>query len=177
MLKLSLQALFAIPFILIILYRLYGYWRWSGVASDINDGDGFILRRRRLPALRVRILGIDAPEKGQPYASASRTTLARLLRHPRVRLIPRGIDQYGRRVARVQVGGYDVGYAMLLAGAAWYYRHYARDLPWITRWRYAAAERSARIGRRGLWAAKGTPRTPWSYKHRSWLERLLRPNQ
>ncbi|MGE0802429.1 MAG: thermonuclease family protein [Lautropia sp.] len=137
--------------------------------ARIQDGDSFIAigddGRRRT----IRISGIDAPERGQPFADRSRDHLRRLLAERTLAIQPVKIDQYRRVVAKVlvidgeQAG--DAGLTQIQAGLAWYFRRYASDLPAADRDRYAAAERTARAAGRGLWA-QPRPEAPWLLRQR-----------
>jgi endonuclease YncB( thermonuclease family) len=74
--------------------------------------------------VRVRLSGIDAPERRQAYGSVAKAHLACICF--RSRAIARGtdVDWYGRVVARVRCGEIDVNAAMVGAGLAWVYRRY-----------------------------------------------------
>src|SRR5690606_24156098 len=51
----------------------------TAVAVGVDDGDSFVARRRDGAKIRVRIAGIDAPEKSQPWAAVARKRLRELL--------------------------------------------------------------------------------------------------
>jgi micrococcal nuclease len=167
----SLCYLILLPLIPLV---VFGYRRlaYRGIASRIEDGDGFTLQRRLLPSLRIRIAWIDAPEKGQPFADQARAALRELIAGKNLRISGLEKDVFGRQVAQVWVDRCDVGLALVERGAAWYYRHYASRVSIWRRWRYAGAERRARSEKRGLWAQK-RPEAPWDFKHRPWWRKLL----
>lgn len=73
---------------------------WPRGGFRVHDGDTFSVGARR-----IRIRGIDAPERGQPGAAAAARRLAELLRHRPVVIVPVGRDVYGRLLADVYVGG------------------------------------------------------------------------
>ena len=75
----------------------------DGISIDVQDGDSFVLRDDLGNRIRVRISGIDAPEKSQPFADRSRQHLRDLMRDVRIRLEPVKVDVFGRTVARVWV--------------------------------------------------------------------------
>lgn len=116
---------------------------------------------------RIRIHGIDAPERGQPFAARSRSTLSDLVSDKTIRIQPDGRDRYGRTIGRVTLGGRDVGLAMLEAGMAWHYVKYDQSP------QYAQAARAARDAGRGLWADKN-PIPPWDWRK---LEKSERDRQ
>ena len=104
---------------------------------------------------RVRLHGIDAPERGQGCVSAkgkswacgeaARKALAELSRGT-VRCEGIERDRYDRLVAKCSAGGRDLGAAMVEAGAAFAYRKYSMD--------YVAAENRARAAGRGIWSGE-----------------------
>lgn len=136
-----------------------------GESISVQDGDSFVLRTGDGRKLRIRIEGIDAPEKGQPFADVSRRHLARLLRDRPLRLEVRKVDRYGRQVARVADGDTDVGLAQLQAGLAWFYRRYQAEQRPAERRAYAQAEARAREAGLGLWREEA-PLPPWEHRQR-----------
>jgi endonuclease YncB( thermonuclease family) len=135
------------------------------VLETIADGDSFTALLPGGARAGVRIAGIDAPEKDQPWADASRAHLAELLARGGLRIDTVKTDPYGRQVARVRAGGRDVGLEQVRAGLAWHFVRYAADQDADERARYAQAEREARAARRGLWSDP-SPRPPWSHRQR-----------
>lgn len=83
------------------------------------DGDTFEGRHAALAhPVRVRLLGIDAPERGEPGYAEARSSLARLLEGRAVRCIDEGARSFERWVMRCEVGGADLGAALIAAGHA-----------------------------------------------------------
>ena len=145
----------------------------EGVVLRVHDGDSFTMRADDGRRLRVRVSGIDAPERGQPFGDAARRALVAALGAPRLRIEPAKTDRYGRTVARVTVPGAgdagaprDVGLELVAAGLAWHFARYAADQPPGDAAAYAAAERDARARRAGLWHA-ASPEPPWAFRSRS----------
>jgi endonuclease YncB( thermonuclease family) len=130
----------------------------TGQAVNITDGDTFTLRYSSLEEERVRLHGIDAPERNQPHGPAAGAELARLIegREVRVELVDR--DNYGRLVARVWIGDIDINLALVEAGHAWWYEYYAQD-----RRDLELAEEAARRAQLGLWAQRN-PVPPWEWR-------------
>jgi endonuclease YncB( thermonuclease family) len=122
-----------------------------GKVVAVADGDTVTLLDRDNRQHRIRLAGIDAPEKKQPYYQASRQHLAKLA-FGRVATVEWSkTDRYKRIVGNVIVAGEDVGLLQVRAGYAWWYRDYAREQSAEDRRRYEAAELDARKLRRGLW--------------------------
>jgi len=142
----------------------------EGVALDVQDGDSFVFRGDDGVRRRIRVSGIDAPEKHQPFADASRRALGAMLRDRRVLVEPIKQDPFGRTVARVVAlggaqAGRDLGLAQIEAGLAWHFVRYKADQAPDDRVRYAQAERSARAARAGLWR-DDAPEAPWDFRAR-----------
>jgi len=131
---------------------------FSGRVAKVSDGDTIRVRvagRRR--EVRVRLQGIDTPERRQPFGREA-TELARsLVQDKIVEVRSKKRDRYGRTIGQVFVDGRSLGEAMLAAGLAWHYRRYYKSQ------RYAELERQARAAKRGLWAQQ-MPIAPWDYR-------------
>jgi endonuclease YncB( thermonuclease family) len=134
--------------------------------SSIDDGDSFSARRKDGTRVRIRLAGIDAPERTQPWAGIARKHLASLLEGSALRITPVKTDPWGRYVALVDADGQDPALAMLEAGLAWHFARYDRDLPNERRERYAAAAARARSQRDGLWQ-QPSPEAPWDFRRRT----------
>jgi endonuclease YncB( thermonuclease family) len=136
----------------------------------VNDGDTFVIEYDNSNRDNVRIVSIDAPEKGrrgtpgQPYSERSRRHLYSLVGRRGVRLIFRGRDDYGRILARVWIGDVDVGLAQVCAGYAWVFDKYIYELPVAEQRTYQACETQARQERRGLWRGS-RPMPPWQWRY------------
>jgi endonuclease YncB( thermonuclease family) len=135
----------------------------EGRVVRVLDGDSLLLRLDDGGVHGVRIAGIDAPEKGQPYADVSRRALLAQLDDRRIRLETIKTDVFGRLVGRVFVDGRDAGLVQLRAGLAWHFARYDADLAPAQRRRYAQAERQARLRGLGLWRDPA-PMPPWAHR-------------
>jgi endonuclease YncB( thermonuclease family) len=132
----------------------------EGRVIGITDGDTFTVLTPDLRQVKVRVAEIDAPERGQPYATRSRQQLADLLFHKDVTVHVQVVDRYKRPVGRPIVGNVDVTVEMIRTGAAWVYRSYSDDIELYE------LERTAKAERRGLWALPEFERVrPWEYRN------------
>lgn len=128
--------------------------RWTGWVSWVADGDTLlVLPEQAHEAVKLRIEGIDAPERCQPGGEVSRDALIQWVHRKTVQVIPHGTDTYGRVLARVEIDGRDVGAEMVASGMAWAYQFRASAGP------YAELERQARSQKKGLFA-QAQPMTP-----------------
>ena len=133
----------------------------QGRVVRIYDGDSLIVQMGDGREVEVRLFGIDAPERRQPWSRRSRQALSGLVRDRQVRLAPVTQDSYGRTVAVMYTlpDGLDVNREMIRQGNAWVYRRYTRDTDLI------ALETAAREARLGLWALPEAERVPpWQWR-------------
>lgn len=102
---------------------------------------------------KVRLTGIDAPERGQPFGQTSKKYLASMLGGKKVFVESSKNDRYGRVLGKVWVQPadcptcgktLDINHAQLLAGMAWWYRYYAKQQSPEDRGRYESAEDEAK---------------------------------
>lgn len=135
----------------------------QGVVVAVQDGDTLTVLDSFKSQHIVRLAGIDAPEKGQPYGNRSKEGLSNLtyMRQALVEWHKR--DRYGRVVGKVIVEGRDINLAQVASGLAWHYVAYAKEQAQIDRVQYADAEAEARARHTGLWA-DSAPTAPWNYR-------------
>lgn len=137
----------------------------SGEVVGLADGDTVTILDAFKVQHRVRLAGIDAPEKRQPFGDQSRQHLARLVFRKQVVVDWRKTDRYGRIVGKVTVGQVDAGLEQVRAGMAWHYKAYAMEQSPEDRAAYAEAEDSARSSHQGLWSDKHSV-PPWDFRRR-----------
>ena len=128
----------------------------SGKCVGVTDGDTIkvmINRRQR----RVRLEGIDCPERGQPFGQKAKQLTSKMCFGREVQLHITGRDRYGRDLAEVIVDDTNVNQELLRAGLAWHYKRYNSD-PGL-----AKLEDEAREAGRGLWADP-KPIPPWDWR-------------
>jgi len=133
------------------------------VIERVSDGDTLTVAKADGTRMKVRLSGIDAPERNQPYGGEARLTLERLLAGREITLDCMKTDRYGRSICRVFADGTDASLEMLKSGAAWWYRSYAHEQPPAERRAYADAEQNARKGAAGLWQTS-SPVAPWHWR-------------
>lgn len=135
----------------------------SGRVVGITDGDTLVLLDANREQHKIRLSGIDAPEKAQPFGVRSKASLSALAFDQDVTANCPKKDRYGREVCVVVVRGKDIGLAQVADGMAWWYQKYAKQQTSQARVDYEAAEFSAKAKRVGLWADKD-PVPPWDWR-------------
>ncbi len=130
---------------------------FSGKVVRVSDGDTIHVELRPGVRAKIRISGVDAPEKAQPFGKKSHAFAQDFVGGKAVKVVPKAADRYGRVVATVSVDGHDLGAALLRAGLAWHYRHYDKSP------RYAKLEQDAKGNHRGLWS-QDAAQAPWNYR-------------
>ena len=146
----------------------------TGRVVGIADGDTITVLDSSNQQYKIRLSGIDAPEKGnkkvpldvggQPFAEQSKRHLSDLTFNKQVTVEWRKMDRYGRTVGKVMVNGVDANLAQIKAGMAWWYREYAKEQSGVDRGLYEQAEQQAQTQRLGLWSDKN-PVPPWEFRH------------
>jgi endonuclease YncB( thermonuclease family) len=137
-----------------------GTEEFVGTPARVFDGDSFVLRTGQRE-VEVRLVDIDAPEHGQPYADTARRTLDELIWKQRLRAVVLDEDIYHRKVCRVyrMQDGLDVNEQLVRTGQVWVYRHRVRDT------KLYDLELEARRAKRGLWALpREDLEPPWLWR-------------
>jgi endonuclease YncB( thermonuclease family) len=127
---------------------------------SVSDGDTVwvtpVQSQRRQ---KLRMQGMDAPERCQPGGEASTRALRELLLNQTVEVEVSGKDDYQRGLARIRYQGKDVGAFMVSQGHAWSYRFKSDPGP------YVREEQAARQARLGVFA-QARPERPYDFRRR-----------
>lgn len=129
----------------------------TGLVIKIIDGDTFDLLTKNKQTIRVRMNGIDCPERKQDFYKAAKDALANYIFKKQVRLIMMGHDRNKRTIAMVYCNEVNINLAMIQNGYAWHYKKYSRDTV------FAKAEHQARMAKKGLWKIN-QPVPPWEFR-------------
>lgn len=135
----------------------------DGQVVGVTDGDTITLLDGQRTQHKVRLAGIDAPEKAQAFGQRSKEHLSSLVFGRQVKVETAKQDRYGRTVGKVLFDGRDANLAMVVAGLAWHYKKYEGEQSPADRLLYAAAEQEAREARRGLWLDQVVT-APWDHR-------------
>ena len=127
----------------------------QGKVISILDGDTYDILVEGNKTIRVRMEGIDAPEKGMPFYRVSKSYLGEMCFNKNVRLEVTGKDLHGRTLAFSYLDdGRELSHEMIKAGLAWHFKKYSTDTV------LSNLEIMARNSKLGLWVDKN-PMPPW----------------
>lgn len=142
----------------------------QGRVVAIADGDTVTVLDATNTQWKIRLMGIDAPEKKMPFGQRSKENLSDLVFNKQVSVEYSKQDRYGRTVGKIVVSGFDANLEQVKAGMAWHYKQYQKEQLPDERVSYAEAEEQARGGRKGLWVdAEPTP--PWDWRKQQKVNR------
>lgn len=133
-----------------------------GVVTSVYDGDTVTLKTQARGQIKIRLLGIDAPEVEQRYGTTARDALRRKVLGRDVVMTGDKKDRYGRSLGILWLDNTNVNLWQIESGNAWFYRDFQRDLPTDLRPLMDQGEQEARRERRGLWSGRAVP--PWEWR-------------
>ena len=131
---------------------------FPGKVIKTSDGDTVWFRYTRGKKVKVRLIGIDAPELNQAYGAISKKTLQRHCSKVRAELEPLGKDRYGRVLGKITCNGQNMNEYMVREGFAWAYRKGVQTLL------YQSLEVQAKFNKKGLWSGTKPPIPPWEFR-------------
>ena len=135
----------------------------QGRCVTVLDGDTVTVLDGMNKQTRIRLMGIDAPEKAQAFGTRSKQALSDLVFNKQVTVEFSKQDRYGRTIGKILVDGLDANLELVKTGMAWHYKQYAKEQTASDRTAYAEAETMARAEKRGLWGdPEQTP--PWDFR-------------
>jgi endonuclease YncB( thermonuclease family) len=135
----------------------------QGKVVAVADGDTITVLDATNTQHKIRLQGIDAPEKAQAFGQKSKQSLHQLVHNKQVSIEFQKKDKYGRTVGKVVYNGNDVSLEQLTLGMAWHYKQYESEQLKEDQKTYSQAEHSARSQAIGLWKDKNlTP--PWEFR-------------
>ena len=136
-----------------------------GKVINVADGDSITVLDATNTQHKVRLTGIDAPERRQAFGNVSKESLAELVAGQSVAVEWDKVDRYGRKVGKVLLAGQDANLAQVRRGLAWHYKQYQREQSPTDQKSYAAAEIEAKEAKLGLWR-DAEPMPPWEFRRK-----------
>lgn len=129
----------------------------EGKVIKVSDGDTITILNPQKQQVKVRLYGIDAPEKKQAYGNKSRKFLSNLIAGKIVEVKEKGKDKYKRILGIVYLDGQDINSKMVSSGYAWAFVKYSNL--------YINEEVASKNQKLGLWQDK-EPVAPWEYRNK-----------
>ncbi len=137
--------------------------QFTGIVVGISDGDTITLLDQNKQQHKIRLGGIDAPEKAQPFGQKSKSNLSAMVFNREVQAECGKTDKYHREICKILVNGVDANLEQVKAGMAWWYKQYAKEQLPKDREDYEVAEFNAKAQRLGLWSDMN-PMPPWLWR-------------
>ena len=136
-----------------------------GTVVGITDGDTITVLAKDNTEHKVRLMGIDAPEKTQDFGTVSKQALSNYIYQKTVTVDYKKFDKYKRIVGKVILDNQDVCLTMIEIGLAWHYKDYEKEQSKTDRDLYSQAELKARESRIGLWQLSQAIK-PSAFRHK-----------
>lgn len=130
-----------------------------GKVVAVVDGDTITVLDSARTQHKIRLAGIDTPERKQPFGQRVKEKLSGLAFGKTVDVEIDKEDMYGRSIGTVVIDGCDANLAMITARLAWHYKKYEAEQSASGSHSYSIAEDDARAGRLGLWREP-----PWDWR-------------
>ncbi len=138
-------------------------WAWSGEVVGITDGDTItVLNSKTLKDVKIRLYGIDTPERGQAFSKRAKQFTSKLVYGKVVEVEVMDTDRYGRTVAMIYADKNLLNEELVKAGLAWVYYQYCHE---IICHAWADYQFAARLDKRGLWRDPD-PIPPWEFRRK-----------
>ena len=137
----------------------------NGTVVGVSDGDTITVLDKSNNEHKVRLMGIDAPEKSQAFGNEAKQTLSNYIYKKEVSVEYKKLDKYKRIVGKVKLDGQDICLQMIRDGMAWHYTEYEREQSKSDRDLYRVAEAKAREVNLGLWVEKQAV-SPWMFRQK-----------
>lgn len=137
----------------------------QGKVVSVADGDTITVLDAEKTQHKIRLQGIDAPEKAQAFGAKSKQALYELVHGKTVQVSFEKSDKYGRILGKVLLDGQDICHQQIKAGLAWHYKKYQNQQPLVDREAYSASETAAKNEKLGLWSDP-RPVAPWDFRKR-----------
>ncbi len=129
----------------------------TGKVIKVADGDTLTLLTDSNKKIRIRLAGIDAPERKQPFGNSAKEILAKLVFQKKILIETQTKDRYRRTVGIVFLDNQNVNNELVRQGMAWVYKKYTDNETLYK------LEDKAKTRRIGLWADE-TPIAPWDWR-------------
>lgn len=148
-------------FLLLVLFFLSSYIFAQKIIQGriikVTDGDTVTLLANNNKKIKIRLYGIDCPEKGQAYFAQAKDFLSKKIYNKNVQVEIKNKDQYQRSVGIIWINNKNVNIDLLQQGLAWHYKQYDKSIS------YAQAEKIAQAAKKNIWSLQ-KPIAPWEFR-------------
>lgn len=160
--RFPLFFLFQVPLLLLALIACQCAYAKSidGRVVRVSDGDTITVLTAGNRQKKIRLYGIDAPEKRQAFGEKSRQALAGFVAGKTVKVDVLDVDRYGRNVGVVSEGSQNINRVMVANGMAWVYGYYCKK-SFCNEWKNLDVQ--AQKSQKGLWRDPA-PVPPWEWR-------------
>lgn len=155
------KQIFFLTLLFAFLLSAQAVFALTGKVIKIADGDTITILTDAHDKVKVRLYGIDTPERKQAFGRRASQFTAQFLKNDVVDVEIMDTDRYGRVVGIVKDKGKILNEELLKAGLAWVYTTYCRQPALCDRWK--EYEYAARKAKKGLWADP-SPVAPWEWR-------------
>ncbi len=131
----------------------------KGRIVKVSDGDTIVLLDSTNTQHKIRLDGIDCPEKGQPFGTKATEFVKQLTINKTIIVEWKKKDRYNRILGIVYADSVNVNKELLKNGLAWHYKHFNNDAE------LAELEQQAKDKKLNIWSEKN-PIEP--YQWRKW---------
>ena len=135
----------------------------QGKVIRVVDGDSVTVLDKQNEQHKIRLAGIDTPERKQPYGKVARQFLAKHIYKKQVCVGWYKRDKYQRLVGVIRIEDEDINLKLVKAGLAWHYKQYENEQSKSDRVLYAKAHEKAETSEVGLWR-DSRPIAPWLWR-------------
>jgi endonuclease YncB( thermonuclease family) len=150
-------------FILFFLIPCILFAQKKGKVIVVFDGDTVAwVNEETQDTLRIRLHGVDAPEKVQPFGKESKEFATNLCLGKTVVFDSIDTDIFGRKLGKIiTLDGIELNQELLKNGLAWHFKRYSKGNKDSTL--YANLQKEAKEQKKGLWVQEN-PVPPWKYR-------------
>ena len=132
----------------------------DGKVVGVSDGDTITVLSADKTQHKIRLYGIDCPEKAQDFGQKAKQFTSDMVFGKVVDVEAIDIDRYGRTVGMVSINGQSLNEELVRAGYAWVYNQYCKK-PFCAQW--GLLQQQARANKKGLWAHPNSV-APWDFR-------------
>ena len=130
----------------------------------VTDGNTVHVLDQTRTKYKIRLGGIDAPEKKQAFGKKSKENLSFMIAGKNVEVEYDKRDRYGWIIGKLIMNGQDINLLQIKHGYAWHYKYYEKDQSQLDRMFYSSAEIEAREKTIGLWSVPAI--APWEFRRK-----------